>query len=183
MYGSGSFPLQWPGVLAALAASMAARDLVIPGHGSVVDRAFVARQAGQLQLVADRIRAAHDEGLTAAEALARHHDWPIPLDFVVNAVERAYTAARSDVAVDVVPATPLASEATRLVQLAAVAVGAMPGDELHHTRRVERAAALGAHDVEAVPAQRPDRSRASVGRVDGCHVASRYSAAPVANAV
>lgn len=91
MYGSGSFPLQWPVVLAALAASMTPRDLVIPGHGRVVDRAFVANQAGQLQLVAARIRAAHDEGLTAAEALARHHDWPMPLDFVVSAVERAYT--------------------------------------------------------------------------------------------
>jgi glyoxylase-like metal-dependent hydrolase (beta-lactamase superfamily II) len=91
MYGSGSFPLRWPRVLAALAASMAPRDLVIPGHGTVVDRGFVAHQAGELQLVADRIRSAHDEGLTAAEALARHHDWPVPLDFVVSAVERAYT--------------------------------------------------------------------------------------------
>ena len=26
-----------------------------------------------------------------AEALARHHDWPMPLDFIVSAVERAYT--------------------------------------------------------------------------------------------
>ncbi|GAA1811640.1 MBL fold metallo-hydrolase [Agromyces neolithicus] len=91
MYGSGSFPLQWPGVLAALADAMDPRDLVIPGHGRVVDRGFVARQAGDLQLVADRFRAAHDDGLTAAEALARHHDWPIPLDFLVSGVERAYT--------------------------------------------------------------------------------------------
>ncbi|GAA1770981.1 MBL fold metallo-hydrolase [Agromyces humatus] len=90
MYGSGSFPLQWPGVLAALADEMAPRDLVIPGHGRVVDRTFVSRQAGQLRLVADRLRAAHDDGLTAVEALARHHDWPIPLDFLVSAVERAY---------------------------------------------------------------------------------------------
>ncbi len=90
MYGSGSFPLQWPGVLAALADGMAPRDLVIPGHGRVVDRAFVARQAAQLHLVADRFRAAHDDGFTAAEALARHHDWPIPLDFLVSAVERTY---------------------------------------------------------------------------------------------
>ena len=91
MYGSGSFPLQWPGVLADLAANMRPGDRVIPGHGRVVDPAFVARQAEQLKLVADRIRAAHDDGLTAGEALARHGDWPIPLDFLVTAVERAYT--------------------------------------------------------------------------------------------
>lgn len=90
MYGSGSFPLHWPDVLAGLASQMHPRDHVIPGHGRVVDPAFVERQARELQLIADRFRAAHDDGLTAAEALARHDDWPMPIDFLVSGVERAY---------------------------------------------------------------------------------------------
>ncbi|AWB95302.1 MBL fold metallo-hydrolase [Agromyces badenianii] len=92
MYGSGSYPLGWPGVLDALAAEMQARDLVVPGHGRVVDRAFVERQARELRLIAERFRAAHDAGLTVAEALAAHASWPIPVDGLVGAVERAYLA-------------------------------------------------------------------------------------------
>ncbi len=90
MYGSGSFPFGWPAVLDALAAEMRPGDLVIPGHGRVVDREFVARQASELRLIAERFRAAHDAGLTAGEALAAHSDWPIPVEGLVGAVERAY---------------------------------------------------------------------------------------------
>lgn len=92
MYGSGSFPLGWPGVLDALADEMQPSDRVIPGHGRVVDRSFVERQAAGLRLIADRFRAAHDAGLTAAETLAAHADWPIPVEGLVGAVERAYQA-------------------------------------------------------------------------------------------
>lgn len=92
MYGSGSFPLGWPGVLDALADEMQPSDRVVPGHGRVVDRSFVERQASELRLIADRFRAAHDAGLTAAEALAAYADWPIPVDGLVGAVERAYQA-------------------------------------------------------------------------------------------
>jgi glyoxylase-like metal-dependent hydrolase (beta-lactamase superfamily II) len=92
MYGSGSYPLGWPGVLEQLVAEMRPGDLVVPGHGSVVDRAFVARQAGELGTIADRFVAAHHQGLGAAEALAAHADWPVPVDGLVGAVERAYAA-------------------------------------------------------------------------------------------
>jgi glyoxylase-like metal-dependent hydrolase (beta-lactamase superfamily II) len=92
MYGSGSFALGWPGVLDALAAEMRPGDLVVPGHGQVVDRAFVERQAGELRLIAERFRAAHDARLTPAEALAAHELWPIPVDGLVGAAERAFAA-------------------------------------------------------------------------------------------
>lgn len=90
MYGSGSFPLGWPGVLDALVAEMRPADVVVPGHGRVVDRAFVARQAGELRLVADRFRAAHAEGLTTDQALAAYDDWPIPVDGLAGAAKRAF---------------------------------------------------------------------------------------------
>ena len=92
MYGSGSYPLDWPGVLEALVDEMLPGDLVVPGHGAVVDRDFVARQARELRMIADRFVAAHDEGLGAAEALAAHDDWPVPVGGLVGAVERAYAA-------------------------------------------------------------------------------------------
>jgi glyoxylase-like metal-dependent hydrolase (beta-lactamase superfamily II) len=96
MYGSGSFPLGWPDVLDALVAEMEPGDLVVPGHGRVVDREFVARQAGELRVIADRFRAAHSEGLTPAEALAAHADWPIPVGGLAGAVERAYAQLGGD---------------------------------------------------------------------------------------
>ena len=52
----------------------------------------MARQARELRLIADRFVAAHDEGLGAAEALAAHDDWPVPVEGLVGAVERAYAA-------------------------------------------------------------------------------------------
>lgn len=92
MYGSGSFPLGWPAVLDRLVDEMLPGDLVIPGHGAVVDRGFVAHQARVLRSIADRFVAAHDAGLGAAEALAAHDDWPVPVGGLVGAVERAYAA-------------------------------------------------------------------------------------------
>lgn len=92
MFGSGSYPLDWPRVLESLAAEMELGDLVVPGHGSVVDREFVARQAADLGTIAARFVAAHDAGLGAAEALAAHADWPVPVQGLVGAVERAYAA-------------------------------------------------------------------------------------------
>jgi glyoxylase-like metal-dependent hydrolase (beta-lactamase superfamily II) len=57
MYGSGSFPLEWPDVLDRLADLLGVRSVVVPGHGRPVDRDFVVRQAGTLRRVADAITA------------------------------------------------------------------------------------------------------------------------------
>jgi glyoxylase-like metal-dependent hydrolase (beta-lactamase superfamily II) len=46
-----SYPLQWPGTAAALLPLAAGP--VVPGHGDIVDRAFVESQAEDLQLIAD----------------------------------------------------------------------------------------------------------------------------------
>lgn len=92
MYGSGSYPLDWPDVLDGLVHELGAGDLVVPGHGAVVGRDFVARQAAALREIADRFVAAHDAGLGAPEALAAHAEWPVPVEGLVGAVERAYAA-------------------------------------------------------------------------------------------
>lgn len=46
-----SYPLQWPGTAAALLPL--ATGAVVPGHGDVVDRAFIEHQAEELKLIAD----------------------------------------------------------------------------------------------------------------------------------
>ena len=92
MYGSGSYPLGWPAVLETLVEEMRPGDRVIPGHGRVVDRGFVVRQAADLRTVAERFITAHDAGLRADEALAAHDHWPVPVAGLVGAVERAFTA-------------------------------------------------------------------------------------------
>ncbi|KQO99546.1 MBL fold metallo-hydrolase [Leifsonia sp. Leaf264] len=92
MYGSGSFPLHWPQVLADLAARMGEHDLVVPGHGAVVDPAFVHEQAHRLGAIADAITVgfAHREPVEyvaeRAAGAAR-----MPLEMVEPAVIRGYT--------------------------------------------------------------------------------------------
>ncbi|KRE30794.1 MBL fold metallo-hydrolase [Agromyces sp. Soil535] len=92
IYGSGCYPLDWPRVLDSLVAEMRPGDLVVPGNGRVVDREFVARQAADLHTIARRLTEAHDAGFGAAEALAAHDHWPVPVAGLVGAVERAYAA-------------------------------------------------------------------------------------------
>jgi glyoxylase-like metal-dependent hydrolase (beta-lactamase superfamily II) len=94
MYGSGSFPLGWPEVLDSLLDEMHPFDIVIPGHGRVVDPAFVEAQASGLRLIADRIREASARNLTTAEALHEHDDWPFPVDGLVPAFDRGLSELR-----------------------------------------------------------------------------------------
>jgi glyoxylase-like metal-dependent hydrolase (beta-lactamase superfamily II) len=94
MYGSGSFPLGWPAVLDALLDEMHPFDIVLPGHGRIVDHAFVAAQASELRLVADRILDANARNLTTAEALGEHSDWPFPVDGLVSAFDRGLSQLR-----------------------------------------------------------------------------------------
>lgn len=79
MFGSGSFPLAWPGVLAGLLQAIEPGDVIVPGHGAVVDRDFVVRQQEALQNVADTIRSSSAAG-TSLDDLPADHDlfalWP-----------------------------------------------------------------------------------------------------------
>ncbi|MET9342710.1 MBL fold metallo-hydrolase [Nonomuraea sp. NPDC003804] len=57
-----AYPLDWPGTLAALLAELP-EQVIVPGHGAVVDRAFVSAQLNDLAVTADLARRAHVEGL------------------------------------------------------------------------------------------------------------------------
>lgn len=86
MFGSGSFPLEWPRVLRNLLSHIRPQDVIVPGHGEIVDREFVVRQADQLDLVANLIREAHLAGWTASQTLAADLPWPFPAQIVESAV-------------------------------------------------------------------------------------------------
>lgn len=92
MYGSGSFPLDWPGVLDSLAATVQPGDILVPGHGAPVDRSFLIDQADVLRIVADGIRQSFDRSEpieSASERIASASR--LPLEIVESAVLRGYT--------------------------------------------------------------------------------------------
>jgi glyoxylase-like metal-dependent hydrolase (beta-lactamase superfamily II) len=95
MYGSGSFPLDWPATVGRLRAGLAGRDLLVPGHGEAVDAAFAATQQAGLQAVADLVRELYDAGVAPADAVAEGGDrWPFPADGMASAVRDGYRQLR-----------------------------------------------------------------------------------------
>ncbi|GAA1164525.1 MBL fold metallo-hydrolase [Ornithinimicrobium humiphilum] len=66
-----SYPLEWAATLRTLLARPAAElcDLWVPGHGRVVDRAFVEAQCAQLTQMAERFTEVLDGGLAGVDAL------------------------------------------------------------------------------------------------------------------
>ena len=92
MYGSGCFPLELPDQLAFLLAELQETDVVVAGHGPVVDRAFVESQFAEADRLAQALRLAHLAGNTAEQALADQDQWPFPVAGLELAVQRAYLA-------------------------------------------------------------------------------------------
>lgn len=81
---SDSYPLDWPVTTAAMLAEMP-EQVIVPGHGAVVDRAYVQGQQEELALVADLARKAHVEGLRDSIKL-----FPYPEPISRQAIERAF---------------------------------------------------------------------------------------------
>lgn len=90
-YGPDSFPLDWPGTIARLRAALAEGDVLVPGHGAVVDAAFAAAQHEQLTAVAALITGLHAAGVPEDRAMAEGGArWPFPADRMADAVRRGY---------------------------------------------------------------------------------------------
>jgi glyoxylase-like metal-dependent hydrolase (beta-lactamase superfamily II) len=92
MYGSGCYPLDLPDQLAGLLEQLQDGDVIVPGHGPVVDRAFVAAQLVAVDRLAQQLRAAHRAGDTIAQVLADPERWPFPVDGLGLAAQRAFQA-------------------------------------------------------------------------------------------
>jgi glyoxylase-like metal-dependent hydrolase (beta-lactamase superfamily II) len=90
-YGSGSFPLEWPDTIGRLLHLIGADDVVVPGHGAVIDRKYAAAQHLSLQETAELIRDLYAAGIPAEAAVAEGGDrWPFPAEGMGGAVHDAY---------------------------------------------------------------------------------------------
>ena len=85
-YFQDSYPLEWPDTVAALLEM--AHGPVVPGHGAVVDRTFVAAQHQDLAEVARLAEERHAGGLTVPQAAAA--GGPYPRDVLEAAFGRVW---------------------------------------------------------------------------------------------
>lgn len=82
-----SYPLEWPITLDVILPTL--QSVVVPGHGDVVDRAFVESQRDELAVVADRIR----EIAAGVDRAAALDQMPYPEEVAGVAMERAISEA------------------------------------------------------------------------------------------
>lgn len=94
MYGSGCYPLDWPGTLMGLLETIGRSDVVVPGHGLPVSRDFIVSQVADLATVADLIRTLFAAGASVDDALSAP-GWPFPVDGLNLCVERGFAALAS----------------------------------------------------------------------------------------
>ncbi|MGN6251233.1 MAG: MBL fold metallo-hydrolase [Marmoricola sp.] len=88
-YGDDSWPLEWPATLDLVIELCGPGTVVVPGHGAVVDRSFVADQREDVAAVAETIRALGAAGVPLERALAEG-SWPFPAAGLAAAVRRGY---------------------------------------------------------------------------------------------
>ena len=88
-YGDDCYPLEWPATNGQLLDWIAPGATVVPGHGDVIDRAFVAEQNAAIAQVATTIRSLHAAGVSEADALAAG-EWAFPRERLAEAVRRGY---------------------------------------------------------------------------------------------
>ncbi len=79
-----AFPLDWPATLS----SIELPPTVVPGHGDIVDPAFVDRQRNEIAAVADLAVAGHASGIPIDELAA---DGPFPRQVMHQALGRAFS--------------------------------------------------------------------------------------------
>ena len=87
--GDDSWPLEWPMTLDLVIGLMTDATVVVPGHGQLVDKAFVQDQRIELGVVAETIRDLASRGVPESEALAQG-EWPWERERLVSAVRLGY---------------------------------------------------------------------------------------------
>ncbi len=112
-FGADCWPLEWAGTLDFVIGLLDERSLVVPGHGAVVDRAFVEQQREDIADVAELVRGLAVSGVRVSEALEAGQQaarpaplasslgsgepgsgggsgWPFPSRYLDQAVARGY---------------------------------------------------------------------------------------------
>jgi glyoxylase-like metal-dependent hydrolase (beta-lactamase superfamily II) len=94
--GGDSYPLDWPATLGRIGAGLPASEVIVPGHGTRVDRAFVENLRADLETIAAIVRELHAAGVPADEATAAAAGrWPWPAEALGQAVVRGYAQLTS----------------------------------------------------------------------------------------
>jgi glyoxylase-like metal-dependent hydrolase (beta-lactamase superfamily II) len=90
-FGSDSYPLEWSGSLDLVVGLLTERTVVVPGHGTVVDKSFVETQRADVADVSTVIRSLFQQGISVDEAVAAGGtSWPYPPAHLDMAVRRGY---------------------------------------------------------------------------------------------
>lgn len=79
MFGSGSYPLGWPGVLRSLLELIKPGHVLVPGHGEPLDRAVVIGQLAHFEALAQTLKSAYAGGVAVDEiqfSAALRSFWP-----------------------------------------------------------------------------------------------------------
>lgn len=92
MYGEDCFPLEWPTTLDVALGVLTPRSRVVPGHGAVVDLAFVQNQSTDIAQVANTIGGLVHAGVPLESALSQG-DWPWDPGHLREGVRRGYAHA------------------------------------------------------------------------------------------
>lgn len=92
-FGDDCYPLEWPATLDVVLGLTTPASVVVPGHGSLVDRTFVSHQRDQVTAVAETIRELAGQGVAVADMLAAA-TWPFPPDRLTDAVRRGHAQLR-----------------------------------------------------------------------------------------
>jgi glyoxylase-like metal-dependent hydrolase (beta-lactamase superfamily II) len=88
-WGPDSFPMEWPLALDVTLQLCTPATVVVPGHGSVVDREFVTSQRADIGVVAETIRDLAGRGVPVDQAL-EVGDWPVDRAHLGHTVARGY---------------------------------------------------------------------------------------------
>ena len=88
-FNDDSWPMEWPLSLDIVLGLLTPSTVVVPGHGSPVDRDFVEEQRNTVGIVAETIRDLASRGVPVDQALAAG-EWPWPREHLATAVLRGY---------------------------------------------------------------------------------------------
>ncbi len=88
-YGWDCWPLEWPATLDLVIGLLTGQTVVVPGHGTAVDREFVQQQRFDAAEIAGRIAELAAAGVAVDDAPGQD-GWPYDPDRLEHAVRRGY---------------------------------------------------------------------------------------------
>ncbi len=96
-FGADCFPLEWGGSLDLMIGMLTEKSVVVPGHGTPVDKTFVQNQRADIADVGQVIYSLFSQGVSRDDALeAGGSSWPYPAQQLRYALSRGYDQLAAD---------------------------------------------------------------------------------------